>query len=240
MKKLANYPFQKFLFEEDLSATVTPPLQTLQPIQPGNTLQPQNISLDQKVDNFIIQYERESQPNQMPEAKTRNSFRGFLFETDDDPPKDNEESTDSSGGLGGDDPLGLGTAGDGGADDPFADPSAGEDGDGDKSSSEDQTVMAPVPRINVKVMAPMVARLVSNYESLLDPRTVILNRVQAYMQKNYNESVANELMQTLELNFNLKARQTTVGQDSYPGMNAGVGDLSDNTSSGGSGVSSGS
>lgn len=89
-------------------------------------------------------------------------------------------------------------------------------------------------------MTHMVARLVSNYEALIDPKTVILNRVQAYMQKNYSESVANELMQALELGFNLKARETTVGKDSYPGMNAGVGDLSDNTSSGGSGVSSGS
>jgi hypothetical protein len=216
-----------------------PTLQTVQPVQAGDTTQPQNISLDAKIDNFLIQYERESLPQQqtpppgpapMPEGRQfHHSTFKLLFEADDDKPDDlggdMGESDDSSGG----DPFG------GGGDDSGGDDPLGGGSDDDSSSGDGQSPMeAPVPRINIRILAPKIARLVNNYEQLVDPRTVILNRVQAYMQKNYDENVAKELMTTLELNFQLKAREANLGQSSYPGQGAGVGDLSSTASSGGS------
>ena len=221
-----------------------PSLQTVEPVQPGDTTQPQNISLDMKIDNFLIQYERESAPISgarvqqlppLPEGRLRkNKIYNFLFEADDEPPPDDDAPPDPP--AGGDDPFGGG----GGGEPPpggDVDPSGG--GSPPDGASAPSPPPVPVPRINIRKMAPSIARLVSNYDALLDPKTVILNRVQAYMQKNYDANVAKELMQVLELNFGLKPRVANLGQSMNPGMGAGIGDLSDNSSSGGSGVSSG-
>lgn len=229
-----NRLFTNFLFEAE-----DPPLQTVQPVQQGDTTQAQNISLDAKIDNFLIQYERESLPQQptplppgpgsMPEGrKSKHSTFKLLFEADDDKPE--ELGGDDMGGDSGDDPFGgdMGGGDDSGGDDDLA------GGTDDSSGDSAAPVEAPVPRINIRALAPKVARLVNNYEQLIDPRTVILNRVQAYMQKNYDENVSKELMTTLELNFQLKAREANLGQSSYPGQGAGVGDLSSTAASGGS------
>ena len=155
----------------------------------------------------------------------------MLFEADDTNPLGGDDEPDplgggdDSGGGDDDDPLGLG--GDG----PEDENTDSSDGDGNETPPP-----PPGPKINIQIMASRVARLVGNYEALLDPKTVILNRVYAYMQQNYDVNVANELANTLALTYKIKPRISASQQQSNqaPAMSgAGVGDLSANPSSGG-------
>jgi hypothetical protein len=52
--------------------------------------------------------------------------------------------------------------------------------------------VAPVPKINIRHFAEGVARLVNNYQTLLDPKTVILTRAMYYISKNYSPKLAKE------------------------------------------------
>ena len=180
------------------------------------TNQPQNISLDQKVDGFLLRYEREASPEasrlqtSTPFRKTPNlpehlrlSLTSLLFEAEPD--------MDIGGGDEGPDMSGLGEEEPG---------SGGEEG-------ETKVQQVPAPKMNTKVFAERVARLASNYESLLDPSTVILNRVNAYLTKNYNTEVAKEVMITLELAYGLSPK-TMIEREPRQSpieVGAGVGDL---------------
>ena len=221
-KKLKE--LQRFLNEDN----ITPKLQTVAPVNPAGTMQPQNISLDAKIDHYLISFEKESGPTLMMGESSRRLgdflFSRFLFEADDAPPG-NDESTDSTGGPS-DDPFG------GGGDDPFG---GGDNGGDDDSEKNKLPPEVPVPKINLKILAPKLARLVTNYEQLLDPKTVMLNRIQAFFQKNYSESIAKELMTTLDLSYGLKPNVTNsddYGQNEV-GTGGGVGDLTANPSTGG-------
>ena len=207
-------------------------------VSQGETLQPQNYSLDQRVDKFIIQYERESNPQaaqftnagmdkalvskggaqgagagfaggqsavatpiSMPkpvpvqENKKKNSNRkkslnSLLFEQEDPL----AAGGDDAGGL---DDLGGGdTGGDalGGGDDSAAPPPA--------------TTNVPKPQINLSIFANKVARLVSNFETLIDPKVVVVNRVYSYIRQNYDENTAKELLIILENNYSITNKST--------------------------------
>jgi hypothetical protein len=93
----------------------------------------------------------------------------------------------------------------------------------------------PIPKINVNLFASRLARLVSNYEFLLDPRTIILRRAQAYMLKNYSDKVAKELMTVMELQYNMTIKTKTQAQDSTPPAPIAVGAGMDGRSGGGGG-----
>jgi hypothetical protein len=58
----------------------------------------------------------------------------------------------------------------------------------------------------VKNFAQSVARLVLNYEGLLDPKSTILNRARAYVEKNYDAGVAKQMMDILASQFQLSPR----------------------------------
>lgn len=179
------------------------------PINPSDPqpipMELQNLSLDMKVDSYLMKYEKESLPTQqnyqvpgtnlgaprgLIGAPSQNSggiamehgFKGVfkaLLEADDDP-------------LAGGDELG-------GMDD-----SMGDDGTGEEPTQ--QVPQAPAvenPRFNARNFAQSVARLVLNYEGLLDPKTTILNRAKAYVEKNYDAGVAKQMMDILATQFQL-------------------------------------
>ncbi len=186
-------PLYRVMFEDfqpDTSAPLAAP-------NPAETEQPQNISLDQKVDRYLVQYERESMPDngqgptgptmapamtaaigiQERKTKKHNLLGSLLWEADEPPPDDaplDAGPTDDLPGL-----------------------------DQPTEPEEPEEPSTPSPQININNFAEKVARLVSNYETLLDPKTTILNRVQTYITKNYNEKVAKELMIVLETQFSL-------------------------------------
>lgn len=181
----------EYLLKEDVP--VAPP-QSSQEFAPVQT--PKNISLDQTVDRYFVRYEKESIPTN-DVYETRIHKKSFIKEQldddlgdlggDDEEPE--EGLDDLSGDLGGDD-LGGEDGGDLG-------------GDAEADAGESEPVVA-TPKINLNDFARSVARLVNNFQSLLDPKTVILNRAESYITNNYDQRTAQELMQVLEQNYGLK------------------------------------
>lgn len=214
MKKTKKLNSLHFLINEDISnllATQGPQEQT--PIT--------DLSLDEKVDHYLIQYERESAPMsaqyQVESKVSLKALMGYLFEAPQD--EEPEEDDDTAVDVGGDDALGGDLGGDvadagGGLDfggGGFGGGGGGGGGLGDLGgdtgggSPEKGPAPVPTPQINISNFAKNVARLINNYQSLLDPKRVILNRTRAYAEKNYNPQVAKELMSILDTEYSLSA-----------------------------------
>jgi len=181
------------------------------------------VSLDQVIDRYIVRYERESIPQtgmpgpgvnpaattppetlaQQPsptslEERQLRKLQSLLFEQDappDEPPAD-EPPPDEGGDAGG------GDAGGGGGPAPEGPP------------------VVNTPKINLNDFTRSVARLINNYDALLNPRSIILNRVEEYVRSNYDERTAKMFIQIMERNYGLHPTNTeytsTAGGGEYP------------------------
>jgi hypothetical protein len=178
-----------------------------------------NVSLDQVIDKYIVRYERESIPQTgMPgpgptpaattppetlaaqpapsslEERQLRSLTSILFEQDapaDEPPAD--EPPPDEGDAGGGD-----TGGGGGGPAPEGPP------------------VVNTPKINLNDFTRSVARLINNYDALLNPRSIILNRVEEYIRSNYDERTAKMFVQIMERNYGLHPTNTE-----YTGQSGG-------------------
>lgn len=155
-----------------------------------DTLLDKDASVDEKIDKYIMQYEKEAVPiegygkESEPSASNKISERKFsklsyfLFEQDTAAP----------------------------APDAAADAAAPAE---ETPAPSDSPTPGPgaktqhVPKINIRKFAQGIARLANNFQSLIDPKRVILNRAQAYIVKNYSVRLAKELMSILERDFDL-------------------------------------
>jgi len=163
------------------------------------------VSLDQAIDRYFVQYERESIPTSEMFESNVSKLIGYLFEQDIEEPEGEDVGAGDEGGLDIDAPAGdLGLGAD-------ADPAGGEDlGFGDDATppaGEGDDAEQPVvntPQINLQDFTRSVARLVNNAQSLIDFRTLILNRAEAYIRSNYNERTANEMMSILDNQWDLR------------------------------------
>jgi len=63
------------------------------------------------------------------------------------------------------------------------------------------------PKINIDKFTKKVARLVFNYESLLDPVTVIVNRATNYLDDAYDKAVKDEFKEILAQEFGIELDQ---------------------------------
>ena len=193
------------------------------------------ISLDQVVDRYIVRYERESIPLEgkpngpgiapLPGSQPAGGSQTSLEETkglegvlqfllseqaapEDEPPAEDAASEeappggdDMGGGLGDAPDLG-GDEGGGMMDEPGGEP-----------APEESTPVVNTPQINLNEFARSIARLVNNYDALLNPRTIILNRVEAYLRSNYNETTAKYFMQIMERNYGLHVTSIEYPED---------------------------
>lgn len=230
-----------------------------------DTLREKNASVDQKIDSYLFSFERdataqglakksaaatatianderpdlttmqqvfEASKQRPKKNKSASTMAAFLFEQQPDPAADPAAGADAGGGS---DPFGGGGMG---GDDPFADlggdDSSSSDGDGGDASGG-ETV--PVPKINVRKFAEGVARLAINYDTLLDPQSVVLNRAMYYISKNYSPRLAKELVSILEQDFKLSAKTNVKGRESAYAMPfaGGAGPESGGVPAGGSG-----
>jgi hypothetical protein len=174
-----------------------------------------DVSLDQKVDRYLIRYEREAVPTSAiyspkvqtqvntangaqssggtaaplpPYSESKVSKKGLLesmlFEAD---PAQEVPGGPPAGGM---DAGGFGGAGG----DPAADMGGdlgGEMGDpGADASTEKTPPIIDTPKMNLNDYCRAVARLISNYEALLDPKTTIFNRAKEYVRVNYDEATS--------------------------------------------------
>ena len=170
----------------------------------SDTLTEKNASLDEIVDKYFIQYEKEAVPlNQDSDAtapkpisesrarrRTKKALYSFLFEQDDAaaPP----------------------------ADAPADDAPADDAGGGDAAAPGAAAAVAPVPQINIREFAEGVARLTSNYKTLIDPETVIMNRAMYYISKNYSPRLSKEMMSILQRDFNLTPKTKNQQKSEIP------------------------
>ena len=178
-----------------------------------------NVSLDQVIDKYVVRYERESIPQTgMPgpgptpaattppetlaaqpapsslEERQLRSLTSILFEQEapaDEPPAD--EPPPDEGDAGGGD-----TGGGGGGPAPEGPP------------------VVNTPKINLNDFTRSVARLINNYDALLNPRSIILNRVEEYIRSNYDERTAKMFVQIMERNYGLHPTNTE-----YTGQSGG-------------------
>lgn len=194
MKKPSLKEHLSILFEEPSSVPINPS-------DPKPTpLEIQNLSLDMKVDNYFMTYEKQSLPTsqtyavpgtdlgmQMEQGFSK-LFRGLL-EADEDP----------TAPPAGDDPTAAPPGMDAGAP-----PPAGGPVPGTPPAVEN-------PRFDASNFAQSVARLVMNFDSLVDPKTIILNRARAYIEKNYDAGIAKQMMDILASQFQMVPREDTEG-----------------------------
>ena len=178
-------------------------------IKAGNEVKPyalQDISLDKKVDHYLVQYERESVPTSAMYSKP--PIQKTIFNL----PKyaalllsEQEEMGGPIGGEGGGAPdLGnlLGGGGGGGDTQPAQVP---------------QKPFVKSPTININTFARNVARLINNFDTLCDPKTTVLLRARAYIEKNYDEKTAKEFMGIMEETYNIYSsdKETEIAEKEF-------------------------
>ena len=171
-----------------------------------------NMSLDQVVDRYIVRYERDSIPtNEVYESFDKFHASLFLLEQDDLEPLDDDEDLgddDAAGGdldLGGGDDLPADDAGGGLGGEPLG----GGDAEAPVPGETVAPAVAATPQININDFARAMARLVGNFEALLDPKSVIINRAEAYIASNYDQRTADEFRQVLEVNYGFSPADNT-------------------------------
>jgi hypothetical protein len=109
-----------------------------------------------------------------------------------------------------------------------------DDGSGSGGASLTTPPVFNTPTINLNDFARSVARLINNFEPLLDPKTVLLNRAEAYVAANYDAQTAKHFNEIMEQNYGLHPTKTaypdsqgdpviygTTGPSSYTGGGGG-------------------
>lgn len=67
--------------------------------------------------------------------------------------------------------------------------------------------------IDLKHFANNLARLVKNYDTLMDIESIILNKAYAYIQNNYGEDTVKALKDTLEQDFDIDVERDEIEKD---------------------------
>lgn len=223
-----------FAFERDATAQGTAKKSAAATATIANDERPDLSTMQQVFESLGVR--KHSVHDRKPVGK----MSAFLFLAEQQQP---DPAADAAGGgaePAGGDPFGGGGSDLGGGDDPLAglgDDSTDDSSGGDASGGE----TVPVPKINVRKFAEGVARLAINYDTLLDPQSVILNRAMYYISKNYSPRLAKELVSILEQDFKLTAKSNVKGRDNVYAMPfaGGAGPESGGVPSGGGSSSGG-
>ena len=170
-----------------------------------------NVSLDQVIDRYIVRYERESIPQTaapgpgpiaanapspettLAETRSLRTFMSMLFEQDTPPPPPEEEELPPDDAAPPGDDMGAPTD---------------DAGAGGGAGAPEGAPVVNTPKINLNEFSRSVARMINNYDALLNPRSIIMNRVEAYIQSNYDERTAKMFIQIMERNYGLHTTNT--------------------------------
>lgn len=186
------------------------------------------VSLDQMIDRYLVQYEREAIPtSEMFESARLEKLTEYLLEQEINPKDDDDDESGGEFDLGGLDGPG---AGPGAVSAPATDSTAGFDLDlgGEEDAADDEDKAPPAvqtPRINLQDFTRSIARLVNNFQSLINFKTIILNRAKRYIQNNYDERTAKEMMEILDTSYDLRSEDMTNhqnGDTEFPQPRTGV------------------
>lgn len=205
---------QSVLFEVE---SVIPPSETDPVVVP-------DVSLDRKVDKYLTRYEREAIPTSAiyntgaetptlvagepsgtggpsyapPLKEEKGILTAMLFEAPEDDPL--------AGGAGGGEDL-FGGGG--------ADMDLGGGGETNPPPAQKPPVI-DTPKINLESYTRAVARLINNYEALMDPKTTIFNRAKEYIRVNYDEATAKMFEELMEQDYNIRATEKQRDQTNAP------------------------
>lgn len=178
--------------------------------------EPIEASLDQVVDRYLIRYEQESIPTaetyehdligaEEEYAKIGELGEAAIYLLEQEPEEEEEpaeeEEAPAEEPAAGEEDMGL---------------DLGEPGEEPAEPAAEGEPVAATPQINLNDFARSVARLVNNFEVLLNPQNVILNRVEAYITSNYDERTARELMDILDQNYSLRPVEEKPGDREEP------------------------
>ena len=138
-------------------------------------------STDDQIDSFIIKFERDSivpEEDLISESLKGLSLSALLEQTEepDEPAAEDDQE-------------------DGDADQEVSPPMGSED------VTVDEPAVPPKPPLDIDSFTKRVARLIENFEVLLDVRTVIMNRSFNFLLENYDKSHVDEMKQILEEQF---------------------------------------
>jgi len=164
------------LLHEDIP---TPVPNNMTDFNPPET--PLNVSVDQAIDRYIIRYEKESIPtistyeNQMADTIAEDKLKKLLEKILNEAPEEAPEAEKTEV-------------------QPTEAPS--------NEDSGEQPIIS-TPQINLQDFTRSIARLVNNYDALLNIKEIILNRVKEYIKINYDVRTAQELTELLTNNYNL-------------------------------------
>lgn len=187
------------------------------------------VSLDQIVDRYIVRYERESIPlegspgeggvgSTMYEDAGIKELVAFLLAEQAPPPPPPpaapEEEEDEEAPAPEEDPGDLGIPG---GEEPM------DTSDAPPPPGEEMTpAVMNTPKINMNNFTRSVARLINNFNALLNPKSIILNRVSAYVASNYDERTAKLFDQVMKQNYGIRGTETeTDSREEFPSPGIG-------------------
>ena len=154
-------------------------------------------SLDDQIDSLFIKFESESDKNESVK-----SLFNLMFEA----PEDEEEEE-----------LDPGEAESPEEEQPPEPPSSV----GSEERDEEVSGEPGRPPLDMDQFTQRVVRLIENYDSLLDIRTVILNRAANYVLENYDEAAVGDFEDTLEIDHGLSLDPQDNEQETPMAIGAG-------------------
>ena len=147
-------------------------------------------SLDNQIDSFLVKFEKEAVADAKNESRSRRRVkRGGLWEAMglNEAPEDEEDDSDEE------------------EDEEVTDRS---------EPDEDAEPAAPkVPPIDIDVITQNIARLINNYESMLDVPRAIFDRATKYLEQNYSTDAAEQFKELLASQHGIDIDGT---EDEYP------------------------
>jgi len=138
-----------------------------------------NDSVDVQIDKFFSDFESEAKSSKNESRDWRRTLRRLLEAEDDE---------------------------EGGADEGGEDEAASEEGE---EGEDEATEKLTIEEIDINSFASSVARLIDNYDSLLEIRDTIVRRATNYLGKNYELDVVEKFKDVMSEQFD-------IGEDDTP------------------------
>tara|TARA_Y100000992_G_C21266757_1_gene494351 strand:+ start:288 stop:938 length:651 start_codon:yes stop_codon:yes gene_type:complete len=187
-----------FLVEQDEEGKFKDPA-------PENNLMFKNVSskarksldsLDNQIDALILGYEKASirskdESERINESLNSLSLTALLMEQEEgeeeaDTEEGAEEGGEEEGGETESEPVGS------------------------EAMTADTAETQQVPDLDIDKFAFAVGRLVNNYNNLLNPEQVILNRAKNFLDNNYGDAYINRFLATMEEQFGISSAEFNV------------------------------
>jgi len=191
----------RYLLEQDEEGSFKEPA-------PENNLMFKNVetksrksldSLDNQIDALILGYEKAA-IREKDEAETINeslmnlNLSALLMEQDEEVEDVVEDEVDDTADTGTDE----------------VDDTAEAEPTGSEEMTADTAESQQVPDLDIDQFTFAVGRLLNNYESLLNPEQVILNRAKNFLNNNYGDAYVNRFLKTVEEQFGISSSEFNV------------------------------